>query len=87
MLYYARAIEGTMIPGLNSIGVHQAQSTEVTRQELQQLMDYAATYPNVNLRLYASDVILIIDSDSAYLILPRARSRIAGYFRLEDRHS
>ena len=86
-LYYARAIEGTMLPSLNSIGVHQAQPTESTRQELQQLMDYAATFPDVVLRFYASDMILKIDSDAAYLVLPKARSRIAGYFRLEDQHS
>ena len=47
-------------------------------------MDYAATYPNVYVRYYASDMVLLIDSNAAYLVLPNTRSRIAGYFQLND---
>ena len=45
-------------------------------------MDYANIYKTVNVRFYASDMQLIIDSNAAYLVLLKARSRIAGYFRL-----
>ena len=45
-------------------------------------MDYIATYPNCFIRYHASDMILSIDSDAAYLVLPGARSRIAGYYHL-----
>ena len=45
-------------------------------------MDYANTYRNAKIRFYASDMILEVDSDAAYLVMPRARSRYAGYFRL-----
>ena len=31
-------------------------------------MDYAATFPNTYVRYYASDMILNIDSDAAYLV-------------------
>lgn len=48
------------------------------------LLDYCATYPNVFLRYNASDMILNIDSDAAYLVAPKARSRIAGYFQLNS---
>ena len=47
-------------------------------------MDYAATYSNVYVRYYASDMVLSIDSNAAYLVLPNTRSRIAGYFQLND---
>ena len=47
-------------------------------------MDYANTYPNAYIRFYASDIQLMIDSDVAYLVLPKARRRIAGYFRLDN---
>ena len=50
-------------------------------------MDYLHTYPNVYLRYYASDMILHIDSDAAYLVLPKARSRIAGFYQLSDHPS
>ena len=47
-------------------------------------MDYAATYPNSIIRYYASDMILHIESDAAYLVLPNARSRVAGHFYLSS---
>ena len=34
----------------------------------------------LKLRYHASDMILHVDSDAAYLVLPRARSRLAGHF-------
>ena len=39
-----------------------------------------STYPNVFLRYYASDMKLHVDSDAAYLVAPKAPSRIAGYY-------
>ena len=85
LLYYARAIDGSILPALNSIGTQQAQPTQQTKQNLQQVLDYVATYPDVILRFYASDMILKVDSDAAYLVLPKARSRIVGYSRLEKK--
>ena len=83
-LYYARAQDFTMLTALNDIGTSQAKPTEYTMQECQQLMDYAATYPNTIVRYYASGMILFVDSDAAYLVLPKARSRIAGYYYLSS---
>ena len=47
-------------------------------------MDYIATHPSATIRYYASDMRLYFDSDAAYLVLPNARSRGAGYFSLSD---
>ena len=69
-----------MLPALNEISSTQAKPTTYTREECQQIMDYAATYPNIYVQYYVSDMVLLIDSDAAYLVLPNARSRIAGYF-------
>ena len=79
-LYNARALNYTMLLALNEISSTQAKPTTYTREECQQIMDYAATYPNVYVRYYTSDMVLSIDSDAAYLVLPNARSRITGYF-------
>ncbi len=46
-----------------------------------------ATYPESIIRFYASDMILSVDSDAAYLVLPKAKSRIAGFYYLTDRDS
>ena len=73
-----------MLPGLNDIGTTQAKPTTKTKSECQQLIDYAATYPDIFIRYYASDMILHVDSDAAYLVAPKARSRISGYFYLSD---
>jgi hypothetical protein len=55
-----------------------------TKEKAQQLMDYMHTYPNAYIRYYASGMILLIDSDAAYVIAPKSRSRVAGYFYLAD---
>ena len=81
-LYYARALDNTMLTALNDIGSQQALPTEKVKQKVQQLLDYANTYNNVFVRFYASDMQLYVDTDAAFLVLPKARSRIAGYFRL-----
>ena len=50
-------------------------------------MDYVSTYPNAYIRFHASSMILHVDSDAAYLVLPKAKSRIAGYYYLTDHPS
>ena len=47
-------------------------------------MDYAVTYPNVYIRYHASDMVLHVDSNAAYLIVYKAKSQIAGYYHLSD---
>ena len=86
-LYYSRAIDPTMIVALNNIVSVQAKPTKNTILKYNRLMDYAATYPNAKLRFFASDMILHVDSDAAYLVQPGARSRIAGYYILSNHPS
>ena len=47
------------------------------------LMDFLATHPHAKLCFYAGTMKLNVESDAAYLVLPGARSRIAGYFYLQ----
>mmetsp|Transcript_11265 Transcript_11265/g.15885 ORF Transcript_11265/g.15885 Transcript_11265/m.15885 type:complete len:463 (+) Transcript_11265:115-1503(+) len=82
LLYYARALDGTMLAALNEISTTQAKPTEHTLDKCKRLLDYAATYQNAYLRYYSSDMQLHIDSDAAYLVLPKAKSRVAGFFNL-----
>ena len=81
---YARALDSTMLPALSEISCGQAKPTQHTRQECQQLMDYAATHLNVIVRCCASDMVLHVDSDATYLVLSKARSRIAGSLQLSN---
>ena len=81
-LYYARAVDGTMLPALTEIQCAQAAPTRATNDACNWLMDYAWTYPNAKIRYYACDMILYCDTDSAYLVMPGAKSRIAGHHYL-----
>ena len=85
-----QAINGTFIhysnidpcikPALNEIGTVQAKPTTDTNKKVQMLMDYLHDYPDGVLRYYASDMILQMEADAAYLVLPQARSRAAAWF-------
>ena len=79
LLYYARALDNTILTVLNEIAATQAKLTQRTQEECKQLLDYAATYLQVYMRFHASNMVLRINSNVAYLVIPNARSRIASY--------
>ena len=83
-LYYGRAIDNTILKALNSIASSQAQGTEATMQACTRLLNYAATHPDAIVRFHASDMVLYIDADAAYLNEPKARSTAGAYFYLSD---
>jgi hypothetical protein len=83
-LYYSRSIDPTIIVALNEISLQQSSPTEATRQACNMLMDYLSTHPDAKIRYHASDMVLAVCSDAAYLILPNARSRAAGHFFLTN---
>ena len=83
-LYYARAVDPTMLVALNEISQQQSKPTAATLRKHNRLMDYAATYPNATIRYHASDLILHVDTDAAYLVLPQARSHVAGHYFLSN---
>jgi len=84
-LYYGRAVDQTIIVALNEISNSQACPTEQTARACNMLLDYLATHPDATIRYYASDMILCVISDAAYLVLPKARSRAAGTFFLTNK--
>ena len=48
------------------------------------LLDYASTYPNAVIQYHASDIVLHVDSDTSYLVIPYARIFTAGIFLLSN---
>ena len=85
LLYYARALDYTMLPSLSDISTTQAKPTTNTAKKVDWLFDYCATYSLVKMRFHASDMILHVESDAAYLIALGAKSRIAGYYYLSNK--
>ena len=67
-----------MLPSLNEISGKKPQPTQETMKKSKQLMDFVATYPNSYILVHASDMILMIDTYSANLVMPKAQSLLAG---------
>ena len=83
-LYYARAVEWTMPPALNTLSEQQWIPTKNTEATINHFLDYAATNPSAIIQYKASDMILHIDSDALYLSDPRDRSRTGGHYYLSS---
>ena len=81
-LYYSRGCDPTIITALNEISNQQAAPTEITKAACDMLLGYLSTHPNATLCFHASDMVLAVCSDAAYLVLPNGRSRASGYFFL-----
>jgi hypothetical protein len=77
-LYYARAIDSTMLVALARIATEQALPTEKTEQSAEHFLDYANTWPNATIVFRASDMQLVIVSDAAYLSERGSGSRAGG---------
>ena len=75
-------VDPTILTALNDLSTCQAHPTVDTMKRTKMLMDYLSTFPSAKLRYYAGDMQLHVESDAAYLVLPGARSRIAGHFYL-----
>jgi hypothetical protein len=85
VLYYARAVDPTVLMPLNDIATEQTKATEKTQAVTNQLLDYLATHPDATIRYNASDLILHIHSDASYLSVSNARSRLGCLFFCGDK--
>jgi hypothetical protein len=86
-LYYARAVDNTMLPALGTLASQQATPTQHTMNAVIQFLNYAVANPDAVLRYRASEMILHVESDASYLSESKARSRYAGYQYLSSRPS
>jgi hypothetical protein len=86
VLYYAWAVDTTVLMPLNDIATEQTKVTEKTQAATNQLLDYLATHPDATIRYHASDMILHIHSDASYLSVSNARSHLGGLFFLGNKH-
>jgi hypothetical protein len=77
LLYYARAVDPTLIMPINALASEQSKATEVTAYKVIKLLNYCNTRPETKIRYHASDMILHIHSDASYLSENEAKSRAA----------
>ena len=64
VLYYVRALDLTVLPGLSSIASEQTNARENTEKKVKQLLDYLETHPNDVIRYHASSMVLNIHPDA-----------------------
>jgi hypothetical protein len=83
-LYYACALDSTMLVALGTLASDQSEPTTDTLTAMTQLLNYAATHPDAVVEFRASDMVLHIKSDASYLSESKGRSRFAGYHYLSD---
>ena len=85
LLYYARAVDPTMLHAINDISLSASKGTAATLDATMYLLNYAHTNPNTEIVYRRSGMILHVDSDAAYLVAPEARSRAGGYQYLSNK--
>ena len=83
-LFYARAVDATMLTALSSLAAEQCSPTERTMEKCKQFLDYAATQEDAVITYRKSNMVLAIHSDASYLSEPKARSRAGGHFFLSE---
>ena len=84
MLYYSRSLDPMMPRAINENLRVQSRPTRDTEEKSIMLLDYSATYPNEIFRYKASDMVLHVDLDVAYITMPEERTYYAGDFYLSN---
>ena len=82
LLYYARAVDSTMLVALGTLASAQTKATTATNLAISHLLDYCATHPDATVRYTSSAMCLHVHSDASYLSEADSRSRAGGYFFL-----
>ena len=80
ILYYAQAVDITVLMALSLIAIEQSKGTMSTMAKAKHLLDYLATHLDAKIRFRASDMIMNVHSDASYLSESDAQSRACGHF-------
>jgi hypothetical protein len=81
-LYYGRAVGSTMLTALSSIAATQAEPTKETMENIKLFLDYGTSHQDAILTYQASDMVLIVHSNTSYLSEPKAQSHAGGHFSM-----
>ncbi len=80
LLYYARAVDSTILPVLSSFANEQAVPTAKMMAKVKQLLDYVSTQQEAIITYRASDMILSVHSNAGYCNKKKAQSQAGGHF-------
>ena len=79
-LYYARAVDPTMLMALKSLAVVLTKLTTKTAKQVTRFLNYSATHPDSVTEYRIIGIILQIYSDASYISEQEAQSRAGRYF-------
>ena len=86
-LYYARAVDYSILTAVTTISTRQAKITNTLLQAVERLLSYVNKYPNAKVIYKASKMELITHADASYLCETGARSRAGGIMWLGDKNN
>lgn len=84
ILCCCRATEFMPLVALSSLSSQQSKATDQTYKASKRCLDYLFAFPDGTITYAASDMVLWVHSDGAYLVEPNAKSRVGGFFFLSD---
>ena len=79
ILFYARAVDMTVLMALSTIASEQTKGAEQTMDKALQVLDYLATHPDATIHFRATDMVMNIHLDTSYLLAPNSRGRAFGH--------
>ena len=71
-----------MLLAINELSIAATRGNKEKTRALIYLLDYIAINPDAEILYRRSDMILCVDSNAAYLVVPKVRSTAAGYHYL-----
>ena len=83
-LYYAIAIDDTILPALSKISSKQYKATPNTAKHVVKLLKYLASNPHAEIQYRASGIQLDIHSDASYLSVAQSRIWDSGFHFLSE---
>jgi hypothetical protein len=86
LLYYASAVDPTLIMPINVLASEQSKATAVTADKVIKLLNYCNTHPETKIRYHASDMILHIHSGASNLSEKRSQKQSRRLLLHEQQH-
>ena len=83
-MYYARAVDCTMLVALSAISADQADPSEATMEKARKFLDCAASQEDSVVTYKSSNMVLDIHIDTSYQSESKARSRAGGHFPMSN---
>ena len=84
MLYYIRALNGTVMNTLNKLASAQTNGTQATMHATEKFVDYCHIHSYVIIRYFASQMQLHIHRDVSYLSVSISISRVGVHFFISE---